>query len=65
MAWSAPSARTALALSSLRTVVNTVAPNALASWIAVVPMPLAPPWISTLSPDLSAPRSNRLCQTVK
>ena len=38
---------TASAFSALRTVVNTVAPNALASWIAVVPMPLAPPWIST------------------
>jgi hypothetical protein len=54
---------TASAFCALRTVVRTVAPNALASWIAVVPMPLAPPWISTDSPALSWPRSNRLCQT--
>ena len=36
-----------------------------ASWIAVVPMPLEPPWISTPSPAASRPRSNTLCQTVK
>ena len=38
------------ALSALPTVVITVAPNALASWIAVSPMPPDPPWTSTVSP---------------
>ena len=33
--------------------------------IAVVPMPLVPPWMSTVSSALSAPRSIMLCQTVK
>ncbi len=32
----------------------TVAPKALASWIAVVPMPLEPPWTSSVSPGCSA-----------
>jgi len=41
------------------------APNARASMIAVVPMPLEPPWISTDWPAASRPRSNRLCHTVK
>jgi hypothetical protein len=36
----------------------------LAIWIAVVPMPLAPPWISSVSPDFSFPISNTLFQTV-
>jgi hypothetical protein len=42
----------------------TLAPKAFASWIAMVPMPDEPPWISSVSPVLSAPRSNTLCQTV-
>jgi hypothetical protein len=33
--------------------------------MAVVPMPLVPPWTSTVSPDLQPPRSNRLVHTVK
>ena len=33
----------------------TVAPNALASWMAVVPMPEVPPWTSSVSPGLQAP----------
>jgi hypothetical protein len=37
-------------LSSDPAVVYTVAPNALHSWMAVSPMPLVPPWISTDSP---------------
>ena len=41
-----------LAFSALPTVVNAVAPNALASWIAVSPMPLLPPWMRMLSPRL-------------
>src|SRR5260370_539293 len=36
----------------------TRAPNALASAIAVVPMPEAPPCTSSVSPALSAPRPN-------
>ena len=28
----------------------TVAPACLASWIAIVPMPLPPPWMSSVSP---------------
>ena len=35
----------------------TVEPSALASWIAVVPMPEVPPWISSVSPGCSAVRS--------
>jgi hypothetical protein len=37
----------------------------LASWIAVVPMPLEPPWISSVSPGRSRPRSNTFDHTVK
>ena len=33
--------------------------------MAVVPMPLVPPWMSTVSPAFRPPRSNRLVQTVK
>ena len=43
----------------------TVAPKRFASWIAVRPMPLVPPWTSRLSPGASRPRSNTLFQTVK
>jgi hypothetical protein len=43
----------------------TFAPNAFASWIAAVPMPEEPPWMSSVSPRLSAPRSKTLCHTVK
>ena len=46
------------------TVTITLEPNAFASWIAMVPMPEEPPWISSVSPGFSAPRSNTLCQTV-
>src|SRR6185436_253111 len=51
-------------LSCEPTVTITLEPNALASWIAMVPMPDEPPWISRVSPGFSAPRSNTLCQTV-
>ena len=64
MARSAPSLRQASALSCEPTVTITFEPNALASWIAMVPMPDEPPWISSVSPGFSAPRSNTLCQTV-
>jgi hypothetical protein len=43
----------------------TRAPNACASWMAVVPMPLDPPWIRIVSPATSRPRSALLVQTVK
>ena len=43
----------------------TLAPNALASWMAVVPMPLVPPCTRNHSPAASRPRSNTLFQTVK
>ena len=32
--------------------------------MAIVPMPLVPPWTSTQSPSAANPRSNRLTQTV-
>ena len=43
----------------------TRAPNCLASWMAVVPIPDVPPWTSSVSPFCKPPRSNTLCQTVK
>ena len=42
----------------------TCSPNRLPSAIAIVPMPLVPPWTSTQSPSAAKPRSNRLTQTV-
>ena len=42
----------------------TVSPNSLPSMIAIVPIPLVPPWTSIVSPSLAQPRSNTLCQTV-
>ena len=53
MAWSAPCARQAAHFSSLPAVTITVTPKALASWIAVTPMPLDPPWTSSVSPRFS------------
>ena len=64
MARSAPSFRQAAALCCEPTVTMTFDPKALASWIAMVPIPDDPPWIRSVSPGLSAPRSNTLCQTV-
>ena len=43
----------------------TLAPNALASMIAVVPMPEVPPCTSTQSPLLNSARMNMFCQQVK
>ena len=43
----------------------TVAPNARASWMAVVPMPLLPPCTRMLSPAASRPRSKTFVHTVK
>ena len=64
MARTAPSVSQAFVFQSLPTVTMTLAPNAAPIWIAVVPMPLAPPCTSSHSPGLSAARSNTLCQTV-
>ncbi len=52
MARSAPSAVHAAHFSSLPAVTMTVAPNALPSWMAEVPMPDEPPWTSSVSPAL-------------
>jgi hypothetical protein len=65
MATSAPSRRQASHLSSDPAVAMTVAPKALASWIAVVPMPEVPPWTRKVSPAARRPRSKTLVQTVK
>ena len=47
-------------LNRPRVVVMTEAPRALASWIAVEPMPLDPPCTSSVSPFRSLPRMKRL-----
>ena len=65
MASSAPSRSQAAHFSAEPAVANTRAPNARANWIAVVPMPLDPPWISTDSPDVRWARSKTLLHTVK
>ena len=65
MATSAPSLRHASHFSAEPAVMITRAPNDLASWIAVVPMPDEPPWTSSVSPAFNRPRSKVLCQTVK
>jgi hypothetical protein len=66
MAWSAPRSRQAWHFSSLPAVASTLpAPMALASWMAVTPMPLVPPWTMKVSPACRRPRSNTLLQTVK
>ena len=51
--------------SGLPAVAMTRAPNALANWMAVTPMPLVPPCTSAVSPSASRPWPNRLAQTVK
>src|SRR5690242_235917 len=63
MARSAPSLRQASHFSGVPAVTMTRAPNALPSWIAVVPIPDEPPCTSSVSPAASLPRSNTLCQT--
>ena len=54
-----------LHLSSEPTVVYTLAPKALANCIAVVPIPLAPPWINIDSPEDNILLWNKFAQTVK
>ena len=41
-----------------------MAPARLASWMAAIPTPLAPAWISTVSPAWSRPNSNRQSSAV-
>ena len=50
---------------SLPAVANTGWPRAVASWIAVTPMPELPPCTSRVSPGARRARSNTLLQTVK
>ena len=51
-------------LSSVPQVTITFNPNNLPSAIAMVPIPLVPPWTKTQSPSAANPRSNKLTQTV-
>ena len=55
MATSAPSARQRASFSAVPAVQITRAPFALASWIATVPIPLAPPCTRSVSPAASPP----------
>jgi hypothetical protein len=52
-------------LSALPAVTKTRAPKALASWMALVPTPDAPPWMRIDSPAASRPRSMIDGQIVK
>jgi hypothetical protein len=52
-------------LSAEPTVTMTVAPAAFASWIAVTPIPLEPPWTSSVSPRCRRARSKTFDHTVK
>src|SRR5436190_9804804 len=65
MARSAPIRSQATHFSAEPALTNTRAPRARASWMAVVPMPLDPPWIRIDSPAARRPRSNTLVHTVK
>jgi hypothetical protein len=62
IAASAASPRHAAHLSSQPAVAKMCAPNSCANWIAVTPMPLAPPWTSDVSPFASRPILKRLAQ---
>ena len=64
MTWSAPSARAFSILSFEPTVVMTVQPIFLASWIAAEPMPEPPAWTRIVSPGSSLALSNSMCSTV-
>jgi hypothetical protein len=64
IAAAAPSSSALAHFSSDPQVTMTVSPNRLPSAMAMVPMPLVPPWTSTASPSAAKPRSNRLTHTV-
>ena len=53
MATSAPSSRQRASFSGDPAVHATLAPKALPSWIAMVPIPPLPPWTSSVSPPVS------------
>ena len=56
---SAPAAFATAAFSSVLTTAIVRAPYPFATWMLAVPTPPAAPWISTVSPAFSAPRSAR------
>jgi hypothetical protein len=56
MVWSAPASRAAAAFSGEEIVVSTVAPSALANWMAYWPTEPAPPATSTVE-SFSVPAS--------
>ncbi len=61
---SAPSSAQRASFSGLPAVTATRAPTAFANWIAMVPIPLEPPWISTVSPGRKWEMRNTFDQTV-
>ena len=64
MATSAPRLRQKSRFSAVPAVVNTRAPSWVASWIAKLPMPPAPPCTSSTSPGCSAATMNTIDHTV-
>ncbi len=64
MPTSAPSSAQRASFSALPAVTSTRAPTAFASWIAIVPIPLAPPCSSTVSAGRRCATMNRLDHTV-
>ena len=61
---SSPSSPSRSSRSSLDAVASTRAPALLAIWMAAIPTPLAPAWMSAVSPAWSRPNSNRLSSAV-
>ena len=62
---SAPSSPHRSILAAEPAVAATVAPSARATWIAWLPIPLAPPCTRMISPGLSRAVSTRLDHTVQ
>ena len=63
MTTSAPRSRTQSTLAVL-VVVATYAPRCLASWIAIVPTPPEPAWMSTFWPGCTSAFSTSACHAV-
>ena len=61
---SAPSSRQRASFCAEPAVQATVAPYALPSWIAIVPIPLPPPCTSSVSPAASRATMKTLAYTV-
>ena len=59
MPWSSPSGFSRSSFSSLEAVEITVAPACFASWIAAIPTPPAPAWMSTVCPSSRFAAVNR------